>query len=167
MRLTSALLASALFAFSGFVVAGGTPPAPACKFSGFNQQQQRDLQQYRGKVVYLDFWASWCGPCLDSFPFMNKLQNRFQDKGLVVLAVNLDENREDGENFLAQHPVGFEVAVDNDQQCAKLLELKAMPSSYLIDRSGRIRATHMGFRAGEAEQFANQVEQLLEESTEP
>lgn len=94
---------------------------------------------------------------------MNKLENELKDKGLVVLAVNLDENLEDGKAFVAQHPVGFKVAVDDEQQCAKQFQLKAMPSSYLIDRNGQIRETHMGFRPGEAEQFRKLVEKVLTE----
>lgn len=141
--------------------------APACQFSAFNQKPLRDLQQYRGKVVYLDFWASWCGPCLESFPFMNKLHSQLKDKGLVVLAVNLDENLADGQNFLAQHPVEFDVAVDDGQACAKKFQLKAMPSSFLIDRNGRIRAQHLGFRPGEAEQFGKQADLLLAEPSAP
>ncbi len=141
--------------------------APDCTFAGFESATERTLSQYRGKVVYLDFWASWCGPCLESFPFMNRLHSQLQDKGLVVLAVNLDENLEDGAQFLAQHRVDFAAAVDSGQECAKKFQLKAMPSSFLIDRNGRIRARHLGFRAGEAEQFGKQVEQLLDEPNAP
>ncbi|TPQ28007.1 redoxin [Methylomonas koyamae] len=157
-----------LFAVSGSAVAADEAVlAPDCRFAGFESAPERSLSQYRGKVVYLDFWASWCGPCLESFPFMNRLHSQLQDKGLVVLAVNLDENLEDGAQFLAQHRVDFAVAVDSGQACAKQLQLKAMPSSYLIDRNGRIRARHLGFRVGEAEQFGKQVEQLLDEPTAP
>lgn len=138
-------------------------PAPACQLSTLDQAQRYDLQRYKGKVVYVDFWASWCGPCVQSFPFMNKMENELKNQGLAVVAVNLDEELGDAKAFVAEHPVDFSVATDPERQCAKQFEVKAMPSSYLIDRKGLIREVHLGFRPGEAEQFRAVVEQVLRE----
>lgn len=138
--------------------------APDCALTSITDTQRHNLQQLKGKVVYVDFWASWCGPCAQSFPFMNDLDHEFKTKGLHVLAVNLDENPADAQAFLVQHPTKFNVATDAEQQCAKAFSLKAMPSSYLIDRNGVIRHEHMGFRAGEAEQVKTLIKQLLAEN---
>lgn len=138
--------------------------APNCELTSLDENQSYNLQQYQGKVVYVDFWASWCGPCVASFPFMNKLHQDLKDKGLAVVAVNLDENRDEGQAFVTEHPVNFAVATDSKQKCARDFQVKAMPSSFLIDRSGKIREVHLGFRAGEAEQFRQVVEQVLAEN---
>ena len=167
MNFKSALILTCAMvtAYLNLAAAEEALPTPDCKLSSIDQAKQINLRQYRGKVVYLDFWASWCGPCLDSFPFMNKMENQLKDKGLVVLAVNLDENLEDGKHFLDQHPVDFAVAVDSEQECAKQFQLKAMPSSYVIDRNGQIRTTHTGFRTGDADRFRNLVEDILMETS--
>jgi peroxiredoxin len=137
--------------------------APACHFKGLDQSTV-DLETFKGQVVYVDFWASWCGPCVDSFPFMNKLHNNLKSEGLALLAVNLDEERADAKSFLEAHKAEFTVVTDAEQQCAKQFSVKAMPSSFLIDRKGMIRDVHLGFRPGEAETLEVKVKQLLAES---
>lgn len=137
--------------------------APECALSNLDATQQYAIQHFKGKVVYLDFWASWCGPCVESFPFMNSLHKDFKAQGLQVLAVNLDENREDATNFVSKRPPEFLVAADDNANCAKAFDVKAMPSTFLIDRQGMIRAINYGFRAGEAKEFRGKVEQLLAE----
>lgn len=138
--------------------------APACQLNAFDQTGPVDLPKLKGQVVYVDFWASWCGPCVESFPFMNKLHNNLKSEGLALLAVNLDEELADAKSFLDAHKADFTVVTDADQQCAKQFAVKAMPSSYLIDRKGMIREVHLGFRPGEAEAFEIKVKQLLAES---
>jgi thiol-disulfide isomerase/thioredoxin len=114
------------------------------------------LAALRGKVVYLDYWASWCGPCRQSFPWMNEMQTRYRDQGFVVLAVNVDPERAEAQRFLAQQPARFTVAYDPSGDTARVLKLKGMPSSYLIDRDGKIVSSHIGFR--EAERAPREVE---------
>lgn len=138
-------------------------PAPNCALSSLDNREKYDLQHFKGKVVYVDFWASWCGPCVQSFPYMNKLDKDLKDKGLQVLGVNLDENPEDAKTFIGNTPSAFLVAADTDGQCAKDFGVKAMPSSYLVDRNGVIREVHYGFRPGEAKEFRGKVERLLAE----
>lgn len=141
-----------------------TKTVPACQLKAFDQSAPVVLEKYKGQVVYVDFWASWCGPCVESFPFMNKLHNNLKSEGLALLAVNLDEELADAKNFLEAHKADFTVVTDTEQQCAKQFALKAMPSSFLIDRKGIIREVHLGFRPGEAESFEAKVKQLLAES---
>jgi thiol-disulfide isomerase/thioredoxin len=105
-----------------------------------------DLAALRGKVVYVDFWASWCVPCRQSFPWMNDIQAEFAPDGLVVVAVNVDQERSDAQDFLRRFPASFRVAYDPAGRLAQQFRLRGMPSSFLIDRGGNVVAVHTGFR---------------------
>jgi cytochrome c biogenesis protein CcmG/thiol:disulfide interchange protein DsbE len=122
-----------------------------------------DLATLRGRVVYLDFWASWCGPCRQSFPWMQTLKNTYEDRGLTIVAVNLDANRVDAEKFLNQFKPTFEVRFDPDGKLAEIYKVKSMPSSVLIDRHGVARFTHMGFRPVDGAVYEAQLRELLAE----
>lgn len=137
--------------------------APNCALHALGNNAALDLRQFQGKVLYVDFWASWCAPCARSFSFMNDLDRELRDRGLHVLGINLDEKLEDAKNFLVKHQASFTVAVDTGGQCPHQFDVKAMPSSYLIDRKGVIRHVHLGFRRGEAETLRGLAEQLLAE----
>ncbi|MGR8997853.1 MAG: TlpA family protein disulfide reductase [Gammaproteobacteria bacterium] len=137
--------------------------APDCALTSITGTERYDLHQFQGKVLYVDFWASWCPPCAKSFPFMNDLDRDLKDSGLQVIGVNLDQAPEDAKAFLAKYPADFIVAADADEKCARGFDVKAMPSSYLVDRNGVIRHVHLGFRAGEAKELRVLAEQLLSE----
>jgi thiol-disulfide isomerase/thioredoxin len=134
---------------------------PDCALSPLGETNTSDFSQYHGKVVYVDFWASWCGPCAQSFPFLNELHGQFKDQGLQIVGVNLDENPSEAKDFLAQNPAQFTIVTDVSKQCAKDFGVKAMPSSYLIDRNGKVHHVHLGFRPGEAQELRRLVEKLL------
>lgn len=106
----------------------------------------RRLSDLRGRWVYLDFWASWCTPCRQSFPWMNELQASFANHGLLVLAINLDTRRADADAFLARTPARFALAFDPRGESARRFAIKGMPSSALVDPAGRLRFAHRGFR---------------------
>jgi thiol-disulfide isomerase/thioredoxin len=139
---------------------------PDCALTSLTDKQSYNLQQFKGKVIYVDFWASWCGPCAKSFPFMNELSRDLKNKGLQVIGVNMDETPADAQNFLAQYPASFDIAkaANGNEQCAKDFGVQAMPSTYLVDRKGTVRQVHLGFRAGEAKELRTLVEQLLSET---
>lgn len=141
--------------------------APDCALTSIDDGKSYNLQQFQGKVLYIDFWASWCPPCLKSFPFLNELEQDLKGQGLQVIAINLDESAEDAQAFLAKTPAQFIVAADSNEQCARNFDVKAMPSSYLIDRNGVIRHVQLGFRPGEAKALRALAEQLLTESPGP
>lgn len=105
-----------------------------------------DSASVKGKLVYVDFWASWCVPCKQSFPWMNEMQAKYGDRGLHVLAINVDAKQADADKFLAQVPAKFQVAFDPTGQTPKQFAVKAMPSSYLVDGDGRVVYVHAGFR---------------------
>lgn len=162
-------LLCAMLAFSPIqkaIAAETGSKAPNCALASISDAKTYDLQQFHGKVLYIDFWASWCPPCLKSFPFLNELEQDLKDQGLQVIAVNLDEETQDAKAFLDKAPAQFIVASDSNEQCARSFDVKAMPSSYLIDRNGVIRHIHLGFRQGDAKDLRALAEQLLAESPE-
>lgn len=122
-----------------------------------------DLEAYRGKVVYLDFWASWCAPCRKSFPFMDELERDLGGRGLVVIAVNVDTQRRLADQFLADTPVRFKVVYDPGGKLAEEWRLEGMPTTVLIGRDGRPRSQRVGFRWSDAKSVREAVERLLTE----
>lgn len=163
-RIIALIAATLAFTPIQTIAAAAGRAAPNCALTPLGDKQRYDMRQFHGKVLYVDFWASWCGPCAQSFPFLNDLDREFRDQGLQVLGINLDEIPSEAQNFLVRHPANFTVAADVDaQQCAQDFGVKAMPSSYLIDRNGIIRHEHLGFRPGESEQLRILVKQLLAE----
>lgn len=142
---------------------GDTPP-PLCALTDQDGMPTEDWQSMKGQVIYIDFWASWCPPCIKSFPFMNQLTEDFQARGLQVVGVNLDEKKSEADAFLEQFPTQFTVMFDPDKSCAEDFNVIAMPSTYIIDKRGFVRHIHRGFRPGETEAMRELIEALLEET---
>jgi len=118
----------------------------------------------KGKVVLVDFWASWCVPCAESFPVMEKLHQSYKDQGLVIIAVSTDEKSNDMQKFLKKHPAAFVVVRDAAQKLVGLADASTMPTSFLIGRDGKIRHIHAGYRAKETpKQYTAEIEALLKE----
>jgi thiol-disulfide isomerase/thioredoxin len=124
-----------------------------------------DLSKYRGKVVYLDFWASWCTPCHLSFPWMNDMQQAYSGEGLTVIAVDLDRDRHAADEFLAENRGNLNILYDPKGEIARQFNFKDMPTAILVGRDGRIRATHSGFVANQEGAYLADVERLLREKT--
>lgn len=119
------------------------------------------MQQHQGKVVYLDFWASWCTPCRKSFPWMNEMQAKYQAQDLVVLSVNLDANKTLAEKFLLETPAQFDIFYDPKGKIAKKFKLKGMPSSYLFNRNGKLVSAHTGFNGDKKRKYEQEIRQEL------
>lgn len=116
----------------------------------------------KGKVVLVDFWASWCEPCKQSFPVMEELHKRYAERGLVIIAVNVDENRPDMEAFLKKNIATFVVVRDANQKLVEKTGIATMPSSFLMDRDGKVRFVHTGFRGAETKKkYQEELELLL------
>lgn len=121
-----------------------------------------ELPDLAGKVVIVDFFASWCGPCKDSFPVMQELHEKFGGQGLVILAVNLDKKAEDMREFLARHPVTFPVVRDGANVLVKQVQIATMPSSFILDKTGKVRFLHRGFKGDKTrEEYLKQIAELL------
>ena len=116
----------------------------------------------KGKVVMVDFWASWCGPCKETFPEMNELQKKYGDQGLVIISVNEDEESSDMQDFLKLNPATFTVVRDPAQKLVTEAGAQTMPSSFMLDATGKVRFTHSGFHgAGTRKQYEQEIESLL------
>lgn len=120
---------------------------------------------YSGKVVVVDFWASWCVPCRRSFPWMNAMLARYEDRGLVIIAVNLDNERDEAERFLADYPADFTVHFDATAEFAKQFGVEAMPSSFIFGRDGELKARHLGFKVRSQDEYEAVLVKVLEEET--
>jgi thiol-disulfide isomerase/thioredoxin len=116
-----------------------------------------DLAALRGKVVYIDFWASWCAPCRQSFPWMNELQRKFGSDDFVIIGVNVDHTRAEADAFLADVAAEFRIVYDPDGVLAERYKVKGMPSSVLIDRNGNTVFAHEGFRLKDREALEKRV----------
>jgi thiol-disulfide isomerase/thioredoxin len=119
------------------------------------------LSALKGKTVYLDFWASWCAPCRQSFPFMNAMQEKYAKDGLVIVGVNVDKKRADAEKFLAQFPARFTIGYDEASATPATYTVKKMPSSFVIDRDGRISAAHSGFSSESRDEVESRIRAAL------
>jgi peroxiredoxin len=125
------------------------------------------VADFKGKVVLVDFWASWCAPCKTSFPALDALYREYHTGGLEVLAVNLDERRRDAEAFLVGHPHALNVLFDAKGASAEAFGVQGMPSSFIIDRDGVIRFTHMGYSSSVDASYRREITQLLSEHRQP
>ena len=118
---------------------------------------EHKMLQHSGKVVYLDFWASWCVPCRQSFPWLNAMQAAHQQQGFVVLSINLDTKISHAKAFLEKHPANFDIIYDNEGTLSKKFALKGMPSSYLFNRQGKIIANHLGFNQQKKQNYQQEI----------
>jgi thiol-disulfide isomerase/thioredoxin len=139
-------------------------PAPAFSGEPLQSGAAVSLEQFRGKIVYLDFWASWCGPCRHSLPWLSQMRSDYAARGFEVIAVNVDEQPQDGLDFLKKYPVTYPTVRDAEGRIAHLYDVKTMPMSYLIDRQGVVRLVHQGFNKKDTPQLRAAVTQLLGEN---
>ncbi|MCK4706814.1 MAG: TlpA family protein disulfide reductase [Gammaproteobacteria bacterium] len=160
MRLVQYSFFLVMIIFSHITLAA-VQDAPSIKLPTANGQV--DLATLKGKVVYLDFWASWCKPCKESFPWMHDMKATYKDKGFEVLAVNLDKERKLADEFLKGMDVNFIIAFDETGNTATEYKLRGMPSSYMIGRDGKIYASHIGFREKDKEKMEEVIKQLLDQ----
>lgn len=161
-KIITTLMTFALLIVSQFSWAVGIgDTAPDFKIPRLEAKGQIDLKRYRGKVVYVDFWASWCGPCRQSLPILNQIRKDYRSKGFEVIAINLDEEREDAMAFLKQFPVSYPTARDTTGKVPESYGLQGMPTAYLVDKKGRVQLVHEGFKKSDDAELRHHIKQLL------
>ncbi len=138
---------------------------PATKAKDFTVSslsgEKISLAQLRGKVVLLNFWATWCAPCREELPQLSALQEKLRARGLVVLAVSVDDERENIANFLQENGIKLPAWWDRDQRVSRLYNPQTMPASFVIDRNGVLRFVHNGYSASELKRLVAEINQLL------
>ncbi|BDX06971.1 TlpA family protein disulfide reductase [Planctobacterium marinum] len=156
----SVMLFCALY-FGLSTSASANTPLPDIELRDFHSGETLSKADLQGKVVYLDFWASWCKPCKKSFPFMNELNAKYSNQEFKIVAVNLDEFAEDAQQFLSEIPAEFKIYSDPDKQLAEALQLPGLPVAFVIDKQGNIRGRHIGFNERKKNKKIQQIEHLI------
>jgi len=159
-----ALIVLALVAATPPAQAAATPQAAAPDFTlrsadGGNLR----LQEQRGQVVLVNFWASWCGPCRQEMPHLSRLYDKYRASGFTLLGVNIDDDPRQASQAAARLGLKFPVLLDADKAVSRLYDLGSMPATVLIDRDGRVRYLHRGYREGMEEAYERQIRELVKE----
>jgi thiol-disulfide isomerase/thioredoxin len=163
LMLTGAALAAALMVT---VPASSASPAsgPAPQFSmPARGGSTLSLGQYKGQVVMLNFWASWCGPCRQEMPLLENIYKKYNKLGFTLIGVNVEPDSKAADEWLKQTPVSFPVIYDKDSQVSKLYDVAGMPSTVIIDRKGNIRVLHRGYKPGDENEYLDSIRTLVRE----
>jgi peroxiredoxin len=162
-RLT-ATLAVCLVTATTAATATVTPQTPAPDFT-LRSAEGRNLrlQEQRGQVVLVNFWASWCGPCKQEMPHLNRLYDKYRASGFVLLGVNIDDDPRAASSAAARMGLRFPVLLDADKAVSRLYDLGSMPATVLVDRDGRVRFLHRGYREGVEDEYERQIRELVKE----
>ena len=138
--------------------------APAPDFTLKSQKGDNlKLSELRGKVILINFWASWCGPCRQEMPILDELYKHYRSLDFTILGVNVEQDSESAKSLLKDVSVSFPVLFDNDNKVSKMYDVKGMPSTVLVDRDGNIRYVHMGYQPGTEAEYQSQIRTLIRE----
>jgi peroxiredoxin len=121
------------------------------------------LSEHRGEVVMINFWATWCGPCRQELPLLNRLHEQYRKAGFTLLGVNIDDRPDAARTMARSLGISFPVLFDSEKQVSRLYDVNAMPSTVLIDRDGKVRYIHLGYRAGYETKYESQIRELLKQ----
>jgi thiol-disulfide isomerase/thioredoxin len=158
MNSLRALLVAALMATPALAVT----PAPAFKLDSMAGKQV-SLDQYKGQVIMINFWASWCGPCRTEMPILEKLHAKYKPMGFTMIGVNVEPDSSLAANWLKSTPVTFPILFDTKSEVSKLYAVAGMPSTVIIDRKGNLRWLHRGYKDGDENEYLNQIRALVRE----
>jgi peroxiredoxin len=157
-----ALVAGALVASTAF--AGGSTRTPAPDFALASRGGGKvTLAQMRGQVVMINFWASWCGPCRQEMPLLEKMYKKYKPLGFTLVGVNVEPDPSGADGYLKTTPVTYPILFDRENKVSKLYNVSAMPSSVLVDRKGKVRYVHHGYKPGDENEFLDQIRTLVGE----
>jgi peroxiredoxin len=137
-------------------------PAPAFTLAARGGKDV-SLAQYQGQVVMINFWASWCGPCREEMPLLESIYKKYNKLGFTLLGVNVEPQSQAAEDFLKQTPVSFPILYDPQSKVSKLYDVAGMPSTVIIDRSGKLRMVHRGYQPGDENQYLDSIRALIRE----
>jgi len=158
--LSSLLILSVLFA--PLQAATLDKPAPDFTLKSLSGKNIK-LSEQAGNVVMLNFWASWCGPCRKEMPLLNALHKKYEKLGFVILGVNVEQELKLAKSFLADTPVDFPILFDVSNKVSKAYDVIAMPTTVMIDRNGKMRYLHQGYKAGDEKKYKKMVKKLIRE----
>ena len=158
--LLTALLVLGLAAPTATALGPGDP-APDFALKSLDGKSEVSLRSYRGKVVWLDFWASWCAPCLKALPELEKMRQRIPAKHVQLVAVNLDQDLKKARKLLRKSPIGYPSASDPEGKLPEQYGVENMPTSFLIDRKGVIRYVHKGYRSGDIDEIEAELKKAV------
>ena len=142
--------------------AAGDQPAPAFSLPA-RGGSTIDLSQFKGQVVMINFWASWCVPCRQEMPLLDSIYKKYKPLGFTLLSVNVEPEQKDAENFLKQTPVTFPVVFDAKSKVSGLYNVQGMPTTVFIDRKGNVRLMHVSYKTGDENLYMDQIRSLLRE----
>jgi peroxiredoxin len=138
--------------------------APAPQFTlGSKGGPSVSLAQYRGQVVMLNFWASWCGPCRQEMPLLESIYKKYNRLGFTLIGVNVEPDANAANAWLKQTPVSFPILYDKDSRVSKMYDVAGMPSTVIIDRSGKVRVLHRGYKPGDENEYLDSIRTLVRE----
>jgi len=157
-RCSMALLMLTATAFAAD--AGG--PAPACTLAALTGDSTT-LSQYKGQVVMVNFWATWCGPCQQEMPLLDQMYKKYKPAGFTLLGVSVDKDASPVKDLMTRKPVSFPVLLDPANQVSKAYNVQEMPSSVIIDRKGVVRYIHRGYKPGDENEYQDRIRQLIRE----
>lgn len=135
--------------------------APAVNLTPMSGGAPIALSSMKGKVLLVDFWASWCPPCRKSFPLYNQMQKELGANKFEVVGINVDENVQDAKDFLKESPVDFPIFADSKGEMPEKFGVQGMPTSYLVDKNGVVRLVHQGFKDGDLELLKGEITKLI------
>ncbi|HEY7377501.1 MAG TPA: TlpA disulfide reductase family protein [Steroidobacteraceae bacterium] len=161
-RIARGALLCGILATSLSLAGDGSGPAPNFTLDSIAGKQVA-LNQLRGQVVMINFWATWCGPCRQEMPLLEQMYRKYRPMGFTLLGVNVEPDSSGAANWLKETPVSFPILFDRENQVSKLYNVSGMPSSVFIDRKGNIRSLHRGYKAGDENEYLDQVRALIRE----
>jgi len=157
-------LAGALLAASAAVPAADTASGPAPDFTlGSRAGKPLSLADYKGKVVMLNFWASWCVPCKQEMPLLDTIYKKYGKMGFTLIGVNVEPDSKAANAVLEKIPVSFPVVYDTDSKVSQLYQVSGMPSTVIIDRKGQMRMLHRGYKPGDENEYLDSIRALMKE----
>jgi peroxiredoxin len=158
----AAIIAAATLALPALAADPTGSPAPAFTL-GSSAGSNVSLAQYKGQVVMLNFWASWCGPCRQEMPLLESIYKKYNRMGFTLIGVNVEPDSNAANQWLKQTPVSFPILYDKDSKVSKMYDVAGMPSTVIIDRTGKVRVLHRGYKPGDENEYLDSIRTLVRE----